>query len=106
MTSQERTCAAYGLGYRRKNAKETIDHGSLEIEKLDVEKGGDLASKNCLLLTHSYKKDCEKNFMGNDPGVYAKNAVGLSSEDRIYFTEELGGKGKQVESRVRLSTAR
>jgi len=55
MTSQERTWAAYGFGYRRKNAKETIDHES------------------------SYKNDCEKNFMGNDPGVYVKNAVDLSS---------------------------
>jgi hypothetical protein len=28
-TSQETTCAAYGLGYRKKKASDTIDQGSL-----------------------------------------------------------------------------
>lgn len=29
MTSHDATCDAYGFGYRKKNARETMDHGSL-----------------------------------------------------------------------------
>lgn len=29
ITSQEATCEAYGFGYRKKNARDTMDHWSL-----------------------------------------------------------------------------
>jgi len=45
MTSHERTWDAYGLGYRMKNARETIDQGS------------------------SYNRDCVKNLIAHDPGT-------------------------------------
>lgn len=33
-------------------------------------RGEKLNEVYCLLITHSYKKDCEKNFIGSNPRVY------------------------------------
>lgn len=68
ITSQDVTWAAYGLGYRRKKARETMDQGSLNSSQwLPLERPS-------LISTHSYRKDCVKIFMANDPGFWALRA--------------------------------
>lgn len=60
MTSHERICDAYGLGYRRRYARETMDQGSLVGTRTVRTRGarGWRGEKEDA-PTHSYKKDWE-----------------------------------------------